>query len=209
MSTFFGNESKRRINLGGASSSTSAAAILKTVQASREARAALRQRTESAVRIQAWWRGVQAARAARAEMRRVFEGDVLGLRGLRCLVLIGRDEDVLGRWAGAVAGLGSDQIFAPVVGEHGQSWLVLIRQATLLLLQSVAQSPQSPNALSYLQVLTILLSAEASMKSLGAQGPSFTAALTDYLIRHQYYTLLGQAIQRIVSAFSSSAPIMF
>ncbi|KAF8874714.1 hypothetical protein CPB84DRAFT_1817858 [Gymnopilus junonius] len=206
MSTFpsFGNEYKRKINLGGASTSSSATSILRSVQAEREARAALRQRTESAVRIQAWWRGVKAARVAKGEMRRMFERDVLGLTGLRCLVLIGRDEEVLGMWAGEVLRLGRERLFAPVGGEHGQSWLVLVRQASLLLLRSAADSPQSPNAVSYLQVLTALLSTEASTKALGAQGPAFTAALTEYLMRHEYYALLGSAIERIPITAKSS-----
>ncbi|PPQ89897.1 hypothetical protein CVT25_004840 [Psilocybe cyanescens] len=201
----FGDEWKRKINLGGASSSaTSPAAILSRVQAERQARAALKQRTASAVRIQAWWRGHVSVRETRQRMRAAFAADVTGLNGLRCLVLIGRDEEVLGRWAGAVLGLGPEGLLGPAIGPHGASWLVLVRQACLLLLRSVADSPQSPNALSYLQVLTILLSSELAAKVLGLQGPSICATLTEYVLNHHFYELLGQAIERIPIASKTS-----
>jgi len=38
--------------------------------------------------------GGREARLVRAHMKNVFEGDVGGMTGLRCLVLIGRDEVV-------------------------------------------------------------------------------------------------------------------
>ena len=98
----FGDEWKRKINLGGASSSTTPANILNRVQAERAARAEHKQRTESAIRIQAWYRGVVDARSAKRQMRRSFEKDILGLTGLRCLVLIGTDADALATWCDAV-----------------------------------------------------------------------------------------------------------
>ena len=68
-------------------------------------------RTENVIRIQAWYRGVRDARVAKMEMRRAFEGDVMGLPALRCLMLIGRDDEVLGKWSvrGAQAGNDSQQ----------------------------------------------------------------------------------------------------
>lgn len=153
----FGDEWKRKINLGGASSSASQASILNRVQAERAARAEHKQRAEAATRIQAWYRGVLVARVAREHMRRAFEGDVLGLTGLRCLVLMRKDNSALGTWSKAVlqAGPGTPvsnsncyvlkfpgQIFAPAKSVHQTSWLVLIRQLSLLLLKSVAESPE-------------------------------------------------------------------
>jgi ubiquitin-protein ligase E3 C len=102
----FGDEWKRKINLGGVSSTNTQAAILNRVQAERAARAEHKQRTESAVRIQAWYRGLVDARATRQEMRKAFNADVMGLTGLRCLVLIGKDDEVLGTWTRAVLQLG-------------------------------------------------------------------------------------------------------
>jgi len=154
----FGDERKRKINLGGVSGSTSHTAILQRVQNERLARQEQKRRTDSAVKIQAWYRGLHEARRMKQEMRKAFASDVLGLTGLRCLVLIGRDEEVLGQWARAVLDGGegessldidsgssykliSGQVFSPAKGAHATSWLVLIRQASLLLLQSVADDP--------------------------------------------------------------------
>jgi ubiquitin-protein ligase E3 C len=39
-------------------------------------------------------------------MRRAFEADVEGITGLRCMVLIGMDQEVLGKWSQTVAGNG-------------------------------------------------------------------------------------------------------
>ena len=102
----FGDEWKRKINLGGVSSAATQSSILNQVQAERQARAQHKHRTENAIRIQAWYRGVRDARITKMEMRREFEADVMGLTGLRCLVLIGRDDDVQGKWSRAILELG-------------------------------------------------------------------------------------------------------
>ncbi|KAF8182521.1 HECT-domain-containing protein [Pholiota molesta] len=200
----FGDEWKRKINLGGVSSANTQAAILNRVQAERAARAEHKQRTESAIRIQAWYRGLVDARATRQEMRKAFNADVMGLTGLRCLVLIGKDDEVLGTWTRAVLQLGPDQLFAPARGEHRTSWLVLIRRAALLLAQSVADSPESPNSASYLEVLNTLLSNTIATRVLGADGQPTSAQISEYLLNHQLYSLLSQAIQNIPVESKSS-----
>jgi ubiquitin-protein ligase E3 C len=106
MIPIWGDERRRPINLGGASSASSHAAILDQAKARRQEREENRRREENAVRVQAWWRGAKEARLVRAHMKNVFEGDVLGITGLRCLVLIGRDEEVLGRWSSAMVASG-------------------------------------------------------------------------------------------------------
>ena len=111
----FGDEWKRKINLGGVSSAASQSSILNQVQAERQARAQHKHRTENAIRIQAWYRGVRDARGAKIEMRRAFEADVMGLMGLRCLVLIGSDDEVLGKWSKAVLELGPGSSFFHVL----------------------------------------------------------------------------------------------
>ena len=98
----FGNERRRPINLGGASSAASHADILEEAKNRRAERQTIKRRQENAVRLQAWWRGAVAARVARHEMRKTFEADITGISGLRCLVLIGRDEEVLARWSNAI-----------------------------------------------------------------------------------------------------------
>ena len=85
---------------------TSHAAIIDRVREERSIRAQQKRRVEKAIRIQAWWRGVREARLIKVEMRKAFEADVTGITGLRCLVLIGRDEEVLSRWSKAMLDLG-------------------------------------------------------------------------------------------------------
>jgi ubiquitin-protein ligase E3 C len=79
----FGDERKRKINLGGVMSAAATRSnILKQVQAERQALAQHKHRTENAIRIQAWYRGVRNACVAKMQMRRDFEADVMGLTGL-------------------------------------------------------------------------------------------------------------------------------
>ncbi|KJA15318.1 hypothetical protein HYPSUDRAFT_194398 [Hypholoma sublateritium FD-334 SS-4] len=200
----FGDEWKRKINLGGASSSATPASILNRVQAERAARAEHKQRTESAIRIQAWYRGVVDARAAKEKMRRLFQKDILGLTGLRCLVLIGTDVDALAMWSDAVVKGGPDQVFVPARSIHRTSWLVLIRQVAVLLLKAVAETPESPNSTLYLSVLNTLSSANAATAALAADGPPACGLITEYLVDHEFYRLLAQAIERIPIEAKSS-----
>lgn len=100
MSSLFGSEERRRnINLGGASSATTHAHILNQAKARRSERENSRKKHDSAVRIQAWWRGNMQVRNVRQQLRQSFAQDVLGVNGLRCMVLIGKDEEVLGHWS--------------------------------------------------------------------------------------------------------------
>jgi ubiquitin-protein ligase E3 C len=102
----FSDDRKRKINLGGVLPVTTHAAIIDRVREERTIRAQQKRRVEKAIRIQAWWRGVREARYTKIEMRKTFEADITGITGLRCLVLIGRDEEVLSRWSKAMLELG-------------------------------------------------------------------------------------------------------
>jgi ubiquitin-protein ligase E3 C len=96
----FGDERKRKINLGGASSASTSSEILDQVKVQRNQRVEQKKKDDNAVKLQAWWRGLREERAARKELRKLFEDDVVGLTGLRCLVLIGRrDEEALAIWS--------------------------------------------------------------------------------------------------------------
>lgn len=100
MSSLFGSEERRRnINLGGTSSATTHTHILNQAKARRSERENSRKRHDSAVRIQAWWRGNRQVRIVRQQLRESFAQDVLGVNGLRCMVMIGKDEEVLGHWS--------------------------------------------------------------------------------------------------------------
>ena len=102
MFPLLGNEKRRRINLGGVNSASSHAAIVNQAKALRSERQNSRKRLESVIRIQAWFRGVHQSRAVRQQLRSLFDQDVLSITGLRCLVLIGRDQAVLGQWSAAI-----------------------------------------------------------------------------------------------------------
>ena len=95
----FGDERRRQINLGGASGAYSQSALLNQAKVRRQERHALKQKQESAVKIQAWWRGVREAQYVRRDMRHALDRDITSLNALRCLVLVGKDEDALGKWS--------------------------------------------------------------------------------------------------------------
>ncbi|CAA7268561.1 unnamed protein product [Cyclocybe aegerita] len=219
----FDSERRRKINLGGASSSSSSTSILRNVHAEREARAAHRLRTDSATRIQAWYRGVKASRRTREEMKAMFEADVKGLTGLRCLVLICRrsragknmdklsrdGEEALSRWAGEIGALGPHALWTPVLSSSPavqSSWLALIRQVGLILVRAVSESPQSPRAMNYLSILNSLLSKDIADAFVGAggNGSTLVVSITEYLVARGFYALLGRAIERIPSTSKKS-----
>ncbi|KAF9522169.1 HECT-domain-containing protein [Crepidotus variabilis] len=193
----FENERRRKINLGGASASSSQTSIFERVQAERQARAEHKRRTESATQIQAFYRGSKEKHAARAEMRKAFEADVLSLTGLRCLVLMGQDDEVLTTWVQRVLEGGEGQVFAPAKGAHATSYAVLVRQTAFLLLKSVSNDPKNTRSLQYLQLLNTLLSVESAETALGGDGQPFVHLIIDYLLRHRFYDLLSEGIRQI------------
>lgn len=128
MLPLFGDERRREINLGGSSSTTtSQAAILNQARARRIEREAVRKRQESAVTIQAWWRGITDARRVRQKLREQFAGDITGLTGLRCLVLIGQDTEFLDRWAAEVLSQGTQLRYDTMLPPAYRSFRFAIR----------------------------------------------------------------------------------
>lgn len=122
MLPLFGDERRREINLGGSSSvTTSQAAILNQARARRIERETVRKRQDSAVTIQAWWRGITDSRRVRQELRELFTGDITGLTGLRCLVLIGQDTDFLDKWAVEVLSQGTRLLYDPMLLPNNHS----------------------------------------------------------------------------------------
>ena len=93
---------RREINLGGSTSQNTQSSLIQDAKARRLQRDELRRRQEGAVVIQSWWRGRRQAEMVRRQLRETFEQDVTSLTGLRCLVLIGRDEASLGCWANQI-----------------------------------------------------------------------------------------------------------
>ncbi|KIM80499.1 hypothetical protein PILCRDRAFT_534642 [Piloderma croceum F 1598] len=218
----WGNDRERRrpINMGGTSSASSHAAILDQAKALRVKREYQRRREESAERVQAWWRGVKV----REELKKVFESHVGGITGLRCLVLIGgREEEALGVWSGLMVDNGEQKLLELSIGPDQSSWIVLIRQTSLLLLRSVASSPlcvpffcplydtdlricRSKYAVSHLKVLKILLSSQAPSPSPLSAGSTLGADITSYLLKHDLYTHLEKAIRSTPIEAKSTSP---
>lgn len=158
MLPFLGDEHKRRIDLGGSSRVASASDLLDSVKAQREARLEQKRRQDAAVKVQAWWRGRSQTEKVKDEMMATFRNDIMGITGLRCLVLMGLDEEALGLWSQTVANASrgmsnlrasmvrvdgcTEQVYSLALTQQAASWLTLIRRVALLLLTSVSQSPQ-------------------------------------------------------------------
>lgn len=96
------NKRRREINLGGTHTATSHNDILQEAKLRRIQRDEHRRRQDAARRIQHSWRGFAAQRDVRTRLRSTFEQDITSLTGLRCLVLLGQDEEALARWSTVV-----------------------------------------------------------------------------------------------------------
>ncbi|KAF9019064.1 hypothetical protein BDZ89DRAFT_1103514, partial [Hymenopellis radicata] len=147
--SLFDDERKRNINLGGSSTAAaqSQSALFDQVRQRRELRLEQKRRNDAAIRIQSQWRGTLSKQRLRVELRRTFDGDVTGLTGMRCLVLLGQDDEALGMWCSTMAA-------ADWTGAMTTSWVVLARQLSLRLLTAVATktSPMFPSS-SHLPLL--------------------------------------------------------
>ncbi|KAI0647654.1 HECT-domain-containing protein [Trametes meyenii] len=192
------NKRRREINLGGAHTATSHSDILQEAKQRRLQRNDLKRRQDSAVTIQHWWRGKHALQAAREDLRRTFDQDITSLTGLRCLVLLGQDEDALGRWSTTVLSSRKD-----ILLQSDQSWVVLLQRLSLALLNSISTHSRcvhkvgsqfnltenlarSQYAQSHLGVLTTLLSSNPQR-----------SAVARYLVNRGFYTLLRRAVLQL------------
>ena len=102
----FAQEKRRKINLGGATSVSSQTDILHSAKARRSAREEIRRRHESALCIQSRWRSFQQSRVVKHILSELFQEDVLGLNGMRALVLIGNNDKLLAQWSEGVVRAG-------------------------------------------------------------------------------------------------------
>jgi ubiquitin-protein ligase E3 C len=103
----FAQERRRKINLGGSTSATSQTDLLHGAKARRTEREEIRRRHESARCIQLRWRSSQQSRVVKHILSKMFQEDVLGLNGMRTLVLIGNNDSLLAQWSGAVVHAGN------------------------------------------------------------------------------------------------------
>ncbi|TDL28807.1 HECT-domain-containing protein [Rickenella mellea] len=192
---FGGDRRRREINLGGASSAASHAAILDKAKANRNERQNIRIRQESALKLQAWWRGRYESRCVKEELKSRFDCDIAGINGMRCLLFMGRDEERLGRWS--LAALANPQVLHPEQGSQMENWLVLIPRIAVLLLQSVANDPTAPSAIAHLRVLHILLISSSSVGGIAIGPLTVTQHTTAYLVQNSLYQFIATAIVKI------------
>ncbi|KIY44522.1 hypothetical protein FISHEDRAFT_67438 [Fistulina hepatica ATCC 64428] len=198
MYPLFGDETRRKINLGGVSTRSNRADILSDASARRIERERAQRQRIAATRIQSWWRGARAAEVKRAELKRTFEGDVTGITGLRCLLFLHNDDDALCRWAKETYAAGPDVVFAPAQSSQAMGWFFLIRRSCLRVLQALSSHPQTQAAVHYAQALLMFLSPKAPT----------ALPLAEYLTAREYYSLLAQAIYQLVLAQKNSSPLM-
>ncbi|EIW51561.1 HECT-domain-containing protein [Trametes versicolor FP-101664 SS1] len=175
------NKRRREINLGGAHTATSHNDILQEAKLRRSQRNDLKRRQDSALLIQHWWRGRIALNDVRGDLRHTFDQDVTSITGLRCLVLLGQDEDALGRWSTVVLSSCKD-----VLSQGDQSWVVLLQRLALILLRSISTDPRSQYARAHLDVLATLLSSNPQR-----------LAIAQYLVSHGFYTYLRHAVLQL------------
>ncbi|KAI6044738.1 HECT-domain-containing protein [Pisolithus marmoratus] len=199
MLPMFGDERRRRaMNLGGSKSVTSPAAILEQAKALRNEREVLRRREESALKIQSWWRGTLEARSVRWRMRQLFLQDMTSLTGLRCLVFVGQDDDLLQKWSAAVST--NDRkylLFGGVASQDKAHWVTLLCQVSVLLIRSVAKEPLSSSVLTHLQVLCKLLDPLYAARVLGSSDFDLPHVLTQYVMQHGLYHNVRISIEAI------------
>lgn len=109
------NKRRKEINLGGVHSASTHEDILAQAKARRLQRQDQKIQLDNAIRIQAWWRGVQCRQDTKKALRRVFEENITNIEGLRCLVVIGQDEDVLARWSTAIISNATGQLNSLII----------------------------------------------------------------------------------------------
>ncbi|KAI0295669.1 hypothetical protein B0F90DRAFT_1811438 [Multifurca ochricompacta] len=211
---FFDPLKRRKINLGGAISVASQTDLLHNAKARRTEREEIRRRHESALCIQRHWRGFQQSRATKRLLFQMFQEDVLGLNGMRALILIGNNDQLLAQWSDAVISARDGKPFILAVifyihfrprwsshyinGPDLDHWIVLVRQMALLLLRSVAYSPRAPASQNHLRVLDTVLSPTSSAQALGRSSEDLRINISNFLLRRGFYPLLSKALGNIV-----------
>ena len=111
----FAQEKRRKINLGGATSVSSQTDLLHNAKARRTEREEIRRRHESALLIQKCWRSSQQSRVVKHILMEMFQEDILGLNGMRALVLIGHNDSLLAQWSEGVVHAGDGEPYLSIL----------------------------------------------------------------------------------------------
>ncbi|KAJ7110703.1 HECT-domain-containing protein [Mycena crocata] len=189
-----GDEKRREVNLGGTSGPTHAA-VIGEVKTLRNLRQSQKLRADSAVRLQALWRGISCKRLVQSQMRAAFERDILGINGLRYLALLG-DEEMHTKWSTAVLSGSEGTLFSLAQGPFRESWLVLIRKVALFLINSAAKGP-SPFRQSYLEILRRLLVPANVKPHLQNLTEPILVSIACYLYSRNFSGLISKCIRSI------------
>jgi ubiquitin-protein ligase E3 C len=209
---------RKQINLGGASSSTSYSTILDQAKLRREERIEHKRRTDNAVKVQAWWRGMKEQQRVRTELKLNLEGalnrnELFGLDTLRMLVIVCRKQShnpILFKWSEKLDRLGPERALSLFATANNavSSHRVLFKQILLLLLQDVARNAQLDSSVVHLKVLNSLLSARTETSSLSPI--PVVKEFTAYLLSHRFYPLLALSIGTvpIEAKTSPSLPLL-
>ncbi|KZT44623.1 ubiquitin protein ligase [Sistotremastrum suecicum HHB10207 ss-3] len=193
MIPFLGDSGRRRnINLGG-KTAASHASILDQAKTQRLERETQRRKYESAIKVQAWYRGRSEARRAKAQMQRDFDAGSSPHAGARYLALFGQEDEYrLNAWSLAVIKGGDAALFGPFTAADAGSWQILLQRLSLVLLRTVSRSPESPSALNHLKILDALLSVSTFKKALPFNGENLCLQITSYLLRHDFFRLIRE-----------------
>ncbi|KAI6097077.1 HECT-domain-containing protein [Pisolithus sp. B1] len=193
MRLLIGHEHGRVVSPGG---SMSVAAALEQAKTRRIERKALRRREESALKIQSWWRGALEARNVRLGMRQLCMENMPSLTGLRSLVFVGRDDDLLRHWS-AVMSMDDNLLFAGAASRDQAHWVNLLCRVSVLLIRSVAKAPSSVSELAHLQVLCKLLDRSYATRVLGSPDSDLPHMTTQYVMQHGFYQSVRSSIEAI------------
>ncbi|KAJ7260134.1 HECT-domain-containing protein [Mycena rebaudengoi] len=197
MFPMLGDEKRRKVNLGGRSG-PSHATVIDEVKSLRNLRQHQKLQQDGALKIQALWRGVLCRRGFHSRLRIMFEHDVLGLTGLRCVALLAeRDEEILQIWTTAVLSSGEDTLFILARGSHRVSWVVLIRKIAVTLLRSVSSTDHPALPDSHLRILNLLLLRANVTKYVGVDGDSILHSITTYVQRRDFHLSVSKCLQKI------------
>ncbi|KAF8531258.1 hypothetical protein JB92DRAFT_2852681 [Gautieria morchelliformis] len=206
---------RRNINLGGATSQSSHAAILDRARLLRNARRDERQKEDAALKIQKWLISQRETHALRADLRARFdlglhdcstvgvgEMDIRYVTWTRLLLLSGADDGRLSRWSREMSDGGKHHFMGPFGGKYRESWLVLVRQIAFLLLQSASRDPCSNTAALHLQIIATLLSPStwAGTSPVGTAASPLPLEMVDimtYLLRRDMLTYFARVLEQV------------
>ncbi|KAL8279265.1 hypothetical protein RQP46_008302 [Phenoliferia psychrophenolica] len=212
--------SRQAINLGGASSSGSEqqpSSLIRRAIQQREEREHHRQRDRAAARIQVFYKGRHDAARTRGALRARFDelvastsaatvvdgpSLVLATRLIALFFVDANQADLkrAGAWCRAVIGTApgsSDKtpLLFSLFGTHPETWPVLTRQLSRILLSQAALHPSTPQAPLFLEITKRMCDADSYTK--WKVGPRRGKSVLEHLLANGYYAHLRSLLLAI------------